>query len=283
MRLLFIGDVVGRAGRAVFVETVPKLRAAWRLDCVIANGENAAGGFGITEAVCADLLGAGADCITLGNHAFDQREALVFIAREPRLIRPLNYPSGTPGAGACAVETAAGARVLVVNLMGRVFMDALDDPFAAAAREIAACPLGAGCDAFVIDFHAEASSEKQAFAHFVDGRVSLVAGTHTHVPCADEQILPHGTAYITDAGMTGDYDSVIGMEKEEPVHRFTTKLPAARFEPASGPATLCGVAVELGANGLATKIAPLRIGGRLSQTCPEFWDTPQAAAAQYSS
>jgi metallophosphoesterase (TIGR00282 family) len=272
MRLLFIGDIVGRAGRAVLFENLPKLRQAWGLDFVIVNGENAAGGFGITEAICADILAAGADCVTLGNHAFDQREALVFIARQRRLIRPMNYPSGTPGGGANLFETASGARALVVNLMGRVFMDAMDDPFAAIAREVSACPLGVGCDALVVDFHAEASSEKQAFAHFVDGRVSLVAGTHTHVPAADHQILPNGTAFVTDAGMTGDYDSVIGMEKEEPVRRFTTKLPATRFEPASGAATLCGIAVELDAKGLAAKIAPVRIGGRLSQARPEFWE-----------
>jgi metallophosphoesterase (TIGR00282 family) len=278
MRLVFIGDIVGRAGRAVFLEHIPGLRAAWRLDCVIVNGENAAGGFGITETICADLLAAGADCVTLGNHAFDQREALIFIAREPRMIRPVNYPSGTPGSGAHIIETASGARVLVVNLMGRIFMDAMDDPFAAAAGEISACPLGTACDGIVIDFHAEASSEKQAFAHFVDGQVSLVVGTHTHVPTADHQILPHGTAYITDAGMTGDYHSVIGMDKEEPVRRFMTKLPAARFEPATGVATLCGIAVELDVRGLATKIAPIRIGGRLSQARPEFWETAEEAA-----
>jgi len=272
MRLLFIGDIVGRAGRAVLFENLPKLRQAWGLDFVIVNGENAAGGFGITEAICADILAAGADCVTLGNHAFDQREALVFIARQRRLIRPLNYPSGTPGGGANLFETASGARTLVINLMGRVFMDAMDDPFAAIAREVSACPLGVGCDALVVDFHAEASSEKQAFAHFVDGRVSLVVGTHTHVPTADHQILPNGTAFVTDVGMTGDYDSVIGMEKEEPVRRFTTKLPATRFEPASGAATLCGIAVELDAKGLAAKIAPVRIGGRLSQARPEFWE-----------
>jgi 2',3'-cyclic-nucleotide 2'-phosphodiesterase len=279
MRLLFVGDIVGRAGRAVFLEHIPRLRAEWRLDCVVANAENAARGFGITETICADLLAAGADCVTLGNHAFDQREALVFIAREPRLIRPLNYPSGAPGNGAHMFETASGARILIISLLGRVFMDALDDPFATAAREISTCPLEIGCDALVIDFHAEASSEKQAFAHFVDGRVSLVAGTHTHVPTADHQILPHGTAYITDVGMTGDYDSVIGMEKEGPVHRFMTKLPSARFEPAAGAATLCGLAVELDIKGLAKKIAPLRIGGRLSQVCPEFWPMEQEAAA----
>jgi 2',3'-cyclic-nucleotide 2'-phosphodiesterase len=279
MRLLFVGDIVGRAGRAAFLEHIQRLRAEWRLDCVIVNGENAAGGFGITETICAELLGAGADCITLGNHAFDQREALVFIAREPRLIRPLNYPPGAPGNGAHMIETASGARILIINLMGRIFMEALDDPFATAAREMAACPLGEGCDAFVIDFHAEASSEKYAFAHFVDGRVSLVAGTHTHVPTADHQILPHGTAYMTDVGMTGDYDSVIGMDKEEPVRRFITKLPATRFEAAAGAATLCAIAVELDSTGLATKIAPIRIGGRLSQARPEFWQIPQEAAA----
>ena len=272
MRLLFVGDIVGRAGRAILFENLPKLRQAWALDFIIVNGENAAGGFGITEAICADILAAGADCVTLGNHAFDQREALVFIARQRRLIRPLNYPSGTPGGGANLIETTTGAQVLVINLMGRVFMDAMDDPFAAIAREVSACPLGVGCDALVVDFHAEASSEKQAFAHFVDGRVSLVVGTHTHVPTADHQILPNGTAFVTDAGMTGDYDSVIGMEKEEPVRRFTTKLPATRFEPASGAATLCGIAVELDAKGLAAKIAPVRIGGRLSQARPEFWE-----------
>ena len=271
MRLLFIGDVVGRAGRAVLAEQLPKLRLAWNLDFVTVNGENAAGGVGITEAIADEFLAAGADCVTLGNHAFDQREALVFIARQPRLIRPVNYPRGTPGRGANLLEARNGARVLVVNVLGRVFMDALDDPFAAIERELEACPLGAGCDAALIDMHAEASSEKQAFAHFVDGRVSLVVGTHTHVPTADYQILPRGAAYMTDAGMTGDYDSVIGMDKEEPVRRFTTKLPSTRFEPATGAGTLCGVAVELNGAGLATRIAPVRIGGRLAEARPGFW------------
>ena len=277
MRLLFIGDVVGRAGRAVLTAQLPKLRAAWNLDFVVVNGENAAGGFGVTEAICDEFVSAGADCVTLGNHSFDQREALVFIGRQPRLIRPVNYPRGTPGKGANLFEAANGARVLVVNILGRVFMDALDDPFAAIERELEACPLGVGCDAAIVDFHAEASSEKQAFGHFVDGRVSLVVGTHTHVPTADCRILGAGTAYITDAGMTGDYDSVIGMEKEEPVRRFTTKLPASRFEPASGPATLCGLAVELDGQGLAVKAAPVRIGGKLAEARPEFWEGVGAA------
>jgi 2',3'-cyclic-nucleotide 2'-phosphodiesterase len=272
MRLLFIGDIVGRSGRIALGEELPNLRQAWKLDCVIVNGENAAGGFGITEAILADFLAAGADCVTLGNHAFDQREALTFIAHQPRLIRPLNYPPGTPGSGTALIETAKGERVLVINLMGRTFMDAIDDPFAAGEREIGACLLGEACDAIVVDFHAEASSEKQAFAHFVDGRVSLVVGTHTHVPTADHQILPQGTALITDVGMTGDYDSIIGMEKEEPIRRFIQKTPGTRMEPAGGVATLCGIAVETDARGLAARIAPVRIGGRLSPARPDFWD-----------
>ncbi len=271
MRILFIGDVVGRAGRSAVLQQLPKLRAAWELDFVVVNGENAAGGFGVTETICEEFFNAGADCVTLGNHSFDQREALVFITRQPRLIRPVNYPRGTPGRGANVYETAKGARVLVVNILGRVFMDALDDPFAAIERELEACPLGVGCDAAIVDFHGEASSEKQAFGHFVDGRVSLVVGTHTHVPTADCQIFRNGTAFMTDAGMTGDYDSVIGMDKEEPVRRFTTKLPASRFEPAVGPATLCGVAVEINGQGLAVAVAPVRVGGRLAEARPVFW------------
>ena len=272
MRLLFIGDVVGRAGRAVLLEHLPNLRARWKLDFVVVNGENAAGGFGITEAICLDFLAAGADAVTLGNHAFDQREALVFIEHQPRLIRPANYPKGAPGRGANLIEAANGGKVLVVNMMGRIFMDALDDPFARIEDELAACPLGAGCDAAIVDFHAEATSEKQAFGHFVDGRVSLCVGTHTHAPTADARILNGGTGFITEVGMTGDYDSVIGMEKSEPVRRFVRKIPSGRFEPAAGAATLCGVAVETGPDGLAKKIAPLRLGGRLTPAEPDFWN-----------
>jgi len=271
MRLLFVGDIVGRSGRTALIHRLPGLRARWRLDFVVVNGENAAGGFGITEAICEELLAAGADAITLGNHAFDQREALVFIERQPRLIRPANYPSGTPGRGANVFETAEGARVLVINLLGRVFMDALDDPFQRIEQELSACPLGVGCDAAIVDFHAEATSEKQAFGHYIDGRVSLSVGTHTHVPTADARILSGGTGFITEVGMTGDYESVIGMDKEEPIRRFIRKLPSSRFEPAMGAATLCGVAVETGADGLARKIAPVRIGGRLAPTEPDFW------------
>ncbi len=272
MRLLFIGDIVGRSGRAVLLAHIAALRARWRLDFIVVNGENAAGGFGITEAICEEFLAAGVDAITLGNHAFDQREALVFIERQPRLIRPANFPKGTPGRGANLIEAANGAKVLVVNMMGRVFMDPLDDPFQRIEQELGACPLGIGCDAAILDFHGEASSEKQAFGYFVDGRASLVVGTHTHAPTADWRILAGGTGFMTDVGMSGDYDSVIGMEKDEPLRRFTRRIPNGRFEPALGAATLCGVAVETGADGLARKIAPLRIGGALAPAEPDFWN-----------
>jgi metallophosphoesterase (TIGR00282 family) len=271
MRLLFIGDVVGRSGRAAVILQVPLLRARWSLDFVIVNGENAAGGFGVTESILEEFLAVGVDAMTLGNHAFDQREALVFIERQPRLVRPANYPAGTPGRGATIVINARGARLLIVNLLGRIFMEALDDPFAALDRELAAFPLGQACDAVLIDVHAEATSEKSALAHFVDGRASLVVGTHTHVPSADHRILAGGAGFVTDVGMTGDYDSVIGMEKEEPLRRFTRRIASGRFEPALGPATLCGVAVEIGPEGFASAIAPVRIGGLLSAAEPEFW------------
>jgi metallophosphoesterase (TIGR00282 family) len=269
MRLLFIGDVIGRAGRAAISQHVPVLREKLQLDFVVANGENAAGGFGITEAIAQDFLNAGVDCITLGNHSFDQREALVFLERAPHVLRPVNYPAGTPGRGAYLYETRTGARVLVISVIGRVFMDAMDDPFAAVERELAACPLGQAADAILLDLHAEASSEKQALAHFADGRVSMAVGSHTHVPTADWRILPHGTAFQSDAGMTGDYDSVIGMDKEEPIRRFTRKTPGSRFEPADGPATLCGLFVETGADGLAQRVEPVRVGGLLAQSLPQ--------------
>ncbi|MBB4302998.1 hypothetical protein GGD81_002036 [Rhodobium orientis] len=272
MRLLFLGDVVGRAGRAAVLDRLPGLVDRYELDFVVVNGENAAGGFGITEDIARGFLDAGADVITTGNHVWDQREALVFIAREDRLLRPVNYPAGTPGRGAGVYTARNGARVLVMNAMGQVFMNQLDDPFAAMERELSACSLGEHVDAVVIDIHAEATSEKQAMAHFVDGRASLVVGTHTHVPTADHQILPGGTALMTDAGMCGDYDSVVGMDKDEPIQRFTKKIPQARFSPALGRATLSGVAVEVDDDtGLATAVAPLRLGGRLEETVPSFW------------
>lgn len=272
MRLLFLGDVVGRSGREAVTSRLPKLIERWKLDFVAINGENSAGGFGITEAIYHELVDAGADAITLGNHSWDQREALVFIERAPKLIRPLNYPSVAPGRGATVLDAKDGSRVLIINAMGRVFMDQLDDPFKAVEREITACPLGAGCDVAVCDFHAEATSEKQAFAHYFDGRFSLIVGTHTHAPTADHRVLAGGTAYVSDIGMCGNYDSVLGMNKEEPIRRFLTKIPSGRFEATGGEGTLSGVAVEIGKDGRAERIVPVRLGGVLEQTQPDFWD-----------
>jgi hypothetical protein len=273
MRILFVGDIVGRSGRAIIYERLPNLVRDWKLDLVVANGENSAGGFGITETIYRELIDGGVDAVTLGNHAWDQKEALVFIERAPRLIRPINYPVGTPGRGAALIETKNGGRALIVNAMARIFMDPLEDPFAAVERELATCALGRGADAIIIDFHGEATSEKQAMGYFCDGRASLVVGTHTHVPTADLRILSGGTAYITDVGMTGDFDSIIGMSKEEPLQRFLRRISSARFEPASGPATLCAIAVDTDpATGLAVRVAPVRLGGVLEGARPAFWN-----------
>ncbi len=271
MRIAFFGDIVGRSGREGLADHLPGLRRRLGLEFVIVNAENAAAGYGITESAARELFDAGADCLTLGNHSWDQKEALTYIVREPRLIRPLNYPplSDVPGRGAQLFETERGRRVLVINLLGRVNMDALDDPFAAVDRELGACPLGEAADAIVIDLHAEATSEKMAMGHFCDGRASLVVGTHTHVPTADTQILGGGTAYQTDAGACADYDSVIGNQKEEPLRRFTTRISGGRYKPAEGPATVCGVYLETDdATGLARRLEPIRVGGRLAETIP---------------
>lgn len=273
MRFLFLGDMVGRSGRTTVWEKLPGLISDLRLDFVVVNGENAAGGFGITEEIFQNTLAAGADVVTTGNHVWDQREALSFAPREERFLRPANFPKGAAGNGSGVYMAKNGARVLVANIMGRVFMQPdLDDPFACAEELLAACPLGEQADAVIIDFHAEATSEKMCFGHFVDGRASVVVGTHTHQPTADHQILNGGTGYLSDAGMCGDYDSSLGMDKEEPLNRFTTKVPKGRFEAAQGPATICGLGVEISdRTGLTEKIAPLRLGPRLEETLPAFW------------
>ncbi len=269
MKLLYLGDVVGRSGREAVVDNVPKLRQRLDLDFVLVNGENAAGGFGITGAICQELYGAGVDAIVTGNHAWDQRETLSYIDGDPRLLRPANYPAGTPGRGVAVFEARGGRKVLVVQVMGRVFMDALDDPFAAVSQALAKHSLGGTVAAVLVDIHAEATSEKMAMGHFCDGKSTLVAGTHSHVPTADTRILSGGTAYQTDLGMCGDYDSVIGMDKQEPLQRFTRKISSGRFTAALGEATVCGLYVESDdATGLATRAAPVRLGGKLAETCP---------------
>jgi metallophosphoesterase (TIGR00282 family) len=272
MRIAFFGDIVGRAGRDAIADHLPRLRADLRLDFVIANAENAAGGYGLTEAIAKDLFGHGCDALTLGNHSWDQREALTYIEREQRLIRPCNYPpsSPAPGRGAQLFDLPSGQRVLVINVLGRLFMDSLDDPFAAVEREVASAPLGEVADAVIIDVHAEATSEKQAMGCHFDGRASLVVGSHTHVPTADTRIMPGGTAFQTDAGMCGDYDSVIGMKKEISVKKFITRLPTERNAPAEGTPTLSGVFVETNARtGLAIRMEPIRIGGVLNEAVPK--------------
>ena len=265
MRILFLGDVVGRSAREAVVKEIPEIRRNFSLDFVIVNGENAAGGFGITEKICEDFFSSGIDCITTGNHVWDQKELFEYIKDENRLLRPINYPEETPGKGFEIFPNQLG-RVLVVNVMGRLFMESLDDPFTAIEKVLDKNPLGDTCDAIIIDIHAETTSEKTAMGHFCDGRVSLVVGTHTHIPTADYQILPYGTAYQTDAGMCGDYDSVIGMEKTEPIRRFVEKTPGGRFNPAQGSPTLCGVIIETSSDGLSETIEPFRLGGILSKT-----------------
>ena len=269
MRLLFIGDIIGRPGREAVARELPRLRENLAIDFVVANGENAAGGFGITRNVANELFATGIDVLTSGNHWLDQREILTFIDQDDRILRPHNYPRGTPGRGASLYHTRNGHRVLVINVMGRVYMDPLDDPFATVEAELSACALRDAADAIVVDMHAEATSEKMAMGQFCDGRVSCVIGTHSHVPTADTQILPHGTGYQTDAGACADYDSVIGMDKFEPLQRFTKKMPSGRMSPATGPATMCAVFIETDrTTGLALRAEPVRLGGRLIPTAP---------------
>jgi len=270
MRILICGDVVGKAGRRAIDEHLPVLRERLGVDFVVVNGENAAHGFGITEKICDGFRAAGADVITSGNHVWDQREIIETIDGNPVLLRPMNYPEGTLGRGTGVFEAAGGRRVLVLHPMCRLFMEPLDDPFAAVDEALRSHVLGRTVDAIVVDCHGEATSEKQAMGHFLDGRVSAVVGTHTHVPTADAQVLPGGTAFQTDLGMTGDYDSVIGMKKKLATSRFTTKPVDGRLEPAEGTATLCAVLVETdNASGLATRIHPVRVGGRLIAAMPD--------------
>ena len=269
MRILFLGDVIGRPGREAVAAQLPGLRRDLRIDLAIVNAENASHGFGLAPDMAKALFTAGADVITLGNHAWDRKEIIPYIAETPRLIRPLNYPPGTPGAGSVLVTLPDGRKVLVLQAMGRLFMDAMDCPFRGTSDVLARYRLGGTVQAIVADIHAEASSEKMAYAHSFDSQVSFVVGTHTHCPTADAQILPGGTAFQSDAGMCGDYDSVIGMVKSGATLRFWRKMPGEKLGPAEGAVTICVVFVETDdTTGLARRIEPLRTGGRLAGVMP---------------
>jgi metallophosphoesterase (TIGR00282 family) len=258
MKVLFIGDIMGEPGRRAISRTLHKVVAHHAVDLVIGNGENAAAGFGITPELAHELFEMGLSVITTGNHAWDKKEILDFIRHEPRLLRPANYPDGVPGNGSVMVETSGGERLAVLQLMGRVYMPAqLDCPFQVARREVAR--LKQETRAIIVDMHGEATSEKMAMGHFLDGEVTAVVGTHTHVQTADEQILPRGTAYLTDIGMTGPVQSVIGIKKELAIEKFLTQMPR-RFEVAPGPAVLSAALIELDATvGKAIQIQRLRV------------------------
>ncbi len=257
MKVLFIGDIFGEPGRRALARAVPRLVAQRQIDIVIGNGENAAGGFGITPELAEELFDLGLAVITTGNHAWDKKEILDYFPREPRLLRPANYPSGVPGNGSVVVESAGGEQLGVMQLMGRAYMPTLDCPFQVAKKELAA--LKKRTAAVIVDMHAEATSEKMAMGHYLDGEVVAVVGTHTHVQTADEQILPKGTAYLTDIGMTGPLHSVIGVKKELAIEKFLTGMPR-RFEVASGPSVFCAVLLDLDARlGKALSIERIRI------------------------
>jgi metallophosphoesterase (TIGR00282 family) len=272
MKVVFLGDVMGRAGRAAIAEYLPRMRRDWALDFVCVNGENATNGAGLSAAHAQELLEAGADCITLGDHAFDQRDMLQFIETEQRIIRPLNFAKGpaAPGRGARVFQTHSGARILVAQVLGQVFMKRdFDDPFAAVGKLLDSHPRGGQVQAVLLDMHCEATSEKMGMGHFCDGRASIVVGTHTHVPTGDAQILPNGTAFLTDAGMCGDYNSIIGMEAAEPLRRFTTGMVKGRMQPAKGPATVSGIYAEIDpSTGAAVRVEMVRQGGRLAPSGP---------------
>ena len=271
MRILFIGDIMGRSGRDALTKHLPALKEKLKPDVIIVNGENSAHGIGISEKICQEFYALGVDVITTGNHVWDQREILVYIDKDPKLLRPINFPDNTPGNGSVVHELPDGRSILVINAMARLFMDPMEDPFKMVMDLVHQHKMGTQCDAIFLDFHGEATSETMAMGHYLDGKVSGVVGTHTHIPTADAQVLPNGTAYQTDAGMTGDFDSVIGVRKDISIHRFIRKIPGERMIPADGEATLCGTLIETSdKTGLAKNVAPVRIGGRLHEEIPSF-------------
>lgn len=271
MRILFIGDVYARSGRDAIAKHLPDLKARLKPDVIIANVDNAAHGQGVSISVCEELYGLGVNILTGGNHIWDQREILSYIHRDPNLLRPINYPADTQGKGYILYQLQNGQTILVVHALARLFMDAVDDPFRTVMDVVSDYPMGQKCNAIFVDFHGEATSETMAMGHYLDGKISGMVGTHTHVPTADAHIMEHGSAYQTDAGMTGDYDSVIGVRKDIPIQRFVRKVPGERKMPADGEATFCGTFVETSdKTGLAINISPIRIGGRLSEQIPDF-------------
>ncbi|MEE2746099.1 MAG: TIGR00282 family metallophosphoesterase [Pseudomonadota bacterium] len=267
MKIIFFGDVVGKAGRNAIFTQLPELQETCQPDLLILNGENAAHGFGITKKICLEFFNHGIDVITLGNHAWDRKDIIEYIKEEQRLVRPLNFPENTPGNGLVVLNTDKGHKVLVAQVMGKLFMSPVEDPFKSISECIKQYLLGVDVDCIILDVHAEATSEKMAIGHFLDGKVSMVVGSHSHIPTADAQILPNGTAYQTDAGMCGDYDSVIGMKKEGALNRFLNQTPKTLLEPAEMEATVCAVFVETDdSTGLAKRVRSIRIGGRLEST-----------------
>ncbi len=265
MRILFIGDIMGRSGREALEHHLPKLKDELQPDVTIVNGENAANGSGITEKICKQFYEWGADYITTGNHVWSQREVISYIMRDEKLLRPINFPEGTAGSGLYKHRLNDGRTITIINAMGRLFMDAIDDPFRVIYEAIEKERMGQSTNAIFIDFHAEATSEKMALGHYLDGKVSAVIGTHTHIPTNDAHVLEHGTAYMSDAGMTGDYDSVIGVKKEIAIHNFVRKTPSPeKKRPANGLGTLCGAFIETDDNsGLTKSIVPIKRGGIL--------------------
>lgn len=245
MNLLFLGDVVGRVGREVVLKHLPKLRKEWKLDFVVLDADNAASGFGATPTICREFFDNGVDVITCGDHVWDQKELVPFLSTEKRVLRPQNFPERAPGTGHGIYTTASGRKVMVLHLLGQVFhREHTNCPFTTADGILQSVSLGANVNAIIVDMHAEATSEKMAMGQYLDGRVSMVVGSHTHVPTADARILTKGTAYQTDAGMCGDYNSVIGFKPEAPMERFLTKITKIRMEPAMGEGTMCGTLVE---------------------------------------
>ncbi len=273
MRIIYFGDIVGRSGREAVLTHLPEIKQRLRPDFFVINGENAAAGFGITPKICEEFYAHGIDCIVLGNHAWDQKEIIPYIEKEPRLLRPLNYPAGTPGKGYGLYKLVDGRTILVLQAMGRLFMEPvpLEDPFRHTEDVLKMYPLGSSVNAILLDMHAETTAEKEAFAYYFDGRVSGVFGTHTHVPTADHRILPKGTGFQSDIGMCGNYDSIIGMTKDISISRFLRHVPTERLVPTEGIGTACAIFLETDdKTGLCKQISPLRVGSILSSCWPDF-------------